>query len=400
VRILTFTSLFPNSAQPNLGIFVYHRMAAVTALPGNSVEVIAPLPWSPPLLAGKKGSPMRRVPPRERIGSLTVHHPRYPLVPGISMPVHARLMYIGAIGLARQLHRENPFDCIDAHYVYPDGKAALLTGRAIGLPVIVSARGSDINLFPSFRLIRPQIRRTLREASGRIAVSEALKQAMLEVAEAHCDIRVIGNGVDLARFFPVNKSEARERLGLPQDARIIVSVAALIPVKGHARLLRSLGQLIANFPDLRLCLVGEGASRSELEALAAALGLRDRVHFAGTCPNDRLRDWYCAADLSCLASSREGWPNVVLESLACGTPVVATRVWGTPEILTSPDLGVLVEQSGDSLTAGLENALSRSWDPARLVQFARARDWSVVAKEVEGYFQEILARKRQAPARG
>ena len=394
MRILTFASLFPNSAQPNLGVFVYQRMAAVAALPGNSVEVIAPLPWSPPFLAGEKRRKMRGIPPSEKIGDLPVHHPRYPLVPGISMPVHAKLMYLGALALAQKLHRENSFDCIDAHFVYPDGKAALLVGKALGLPVIVSARGSDINLFPSFRLVRPQIRQTLREAAGLVAVSEALKQAMLEVAEVPCDIRTIGNGVDVARFFLVSKNEARENLGLSQKARIIVSVAALVPAKGHARLLRGFQSLAPKFPDVHLYLVGEGASRAELEALTASLGLGDRAHFVGSCPNERLRDWYSAANLSCLASSREGWPNVVLESLACGTPVVATRVWGTPEILTSPDLGILVDQDESSIATGLASALTRQWDSDRLVRFARGREWSAVAREVHAYFQEVLAKKR------
>jgi glycosyltransferase involved in cell wall biosynthesis len=369
-------------------------MTAFAALPGNSVEVIAPLPWSPPGPSGEKGARLRKIPPQETIGDVTVHHPRYLLLPRVSMPLHARLMYLGSVALARKLHAQNAFDCIDAHFVYPDGKAALLIGNAISLPVIVSARGSDINWFPTFRLIRPQIRTTLRDAAGRIAVSEALKQAMLDVAEAPCDIRVIGNGVDPNRFFPMAQAEARAELQIPQDARVIVSVAALVPVKGHHRLLRAFQPLAAKIPRLHLYLVGEGASRPELEALVASLGLRNRVHFVGSRPHDGLRFWYSAADLSCLASAREGWPNVVLESLACGTPVVATRVWGTPEILTSPELGILVEQSDESLASGLESALTRHWDRSRMVQFARARDWPTVAGEVESYFQEVLATKR------
>jgi glycosyltransferase involved in cell wall biosynthesis len=394
VRILTFTTLFPNSAQPNLGIFVFQRVAALSAIPGNTLEAVAPLPWSPPGLGGRKASKIRSIPSRETIGGLTVHHPRYPLLPRVSMPVHAWLMFRGALALARRLHRDRPFDCIDAHYVYPDGKAALLLGKALGLPVVVSARGSDLNLFPSFPLIRPQIRRTLREAAGRIAVSAALGQAAREVAAADCDVRVIGNGVDTARFFPVDRGEARQRLGLPPQAQIVVSVAALVPVKGHARLFRAFQTLRVKLPGLHLYLVGEGPSRGQLRSLAASLGLGPRVHFAGSCPNESLRDWYSAADLSCLASSREGWPNVVLESLACGTPVVATRVWGTPEILVSPDLGILVDQSEAAIANGLESALTRDWNRERLVAHARAREWSVVGREVDSYFREIVRAAR------
>jgi len=242
-------------------------------------------------------------------------------------------------------------------------------------------------------LIRPQIRKTLRTAAGRVAVSEALKTRMLEVAGAECEVCVIGNGVDPERFFRVERSAARKELALPQEGRIIVSVAALLPVKGQELLLRAFAQIARKFPDLQLYLIGEGESRRKLDQLANALQIRERVHLPGICPNERLRYWYSAADLSCLASSREGWPNVLLESLACGTPVVATRVWGTPEVLSSPEYGILVEQTEDSLASGIEAVLTRPWNRDALVTYARSREWSVVAREVEDYFKKVVARK-------
>jgi glycosyltransferase involved in cell wall biosynthesis len=299
-------------------------------------------------------------------------------------------MYQGTIRLARRLHVERPFDCIDGHFVYPDGKAALLVGEALGIPTVVSARGSDINLFPRFALIRPQIRSTLLRAAGRIAVCNSLKAEMQEIAGQDCDVRVIGNGVDPTRFFPGDRAQARHELGLPQRGRFIVCVAALQSVKGHERLFQALLRFGKNFADVQLHLLGDGPLRSRLEMRAQSLGLGARIHFGGACPNERLRHWYTAADVSCLASSREGWPNVVLESLACGTPVVATRVWGTPEILKSPDLGILVEQDADSIAAGLEHALERAWDQEKLVACARSRDWRVVGEEVELYLREVV----------
>jgi glycosyltransferase involved in cell wall biosynthesis len=309
------------------------------------------------------------------------------------MPVHAWLMYGGCVELAKKLHWENPFNCVDAHYAYPDGKAGLLIGRALSIPTIVSARGSDINRFPQFALIRPQIRATLRKAAGRIAVSQALRIAMLEVAGEECDVCVIGNGLDPERFFPIAQSEARRELGLRAEGRIVVSVAALLPVKGQELLLRAFGQLVSRFPDLQLYLIGEGGSRRRLELLAESLGMSDRVHLPGSCPNERLHYWYAAADLSCLASSREGWPNVLLESLACGTPVVATKVWGTPEVISLPDYGILVEQRAEALAAGIEAALTREWNRKLLVSYARSREWSFVAREVEDYFKKVLLRE-------
>lgn len=390
MRVLTFTSIFPNAAQRNLGVFIYQRMAAFAAREGNSIEVIAPVPWGPKGAWGTHRAVFQGVPEVEPIGAIRVHHPRYPLIPRLSMPWHAWLMYRGCIGLARRLHCEHPFDCVDGHFVYPDGKAALLTGDALKIPTVVSARGSDINLFPEFALIRPQIRRTLRRAAGRIAVCHALRTKMQEIAGADCDVRVIGNGVDPARFFPSDCAEARRHLGLPEDKRVIVCVAALQPVKGHEQLFKALRLTTKTCPAAQLYLVGEGPLRSHLEQLAGSLGLSGQIHFAGACPNEQLRHWYSAADISSLTSSREGWPNVVLESLACGTPVVATRVWGTPEILQSPEFGILVEQGVDSIAVGLQQALERRWDRPKIAQHARSRDWTVVGGEVEDYFREVL----------
>lgn len=386
---MTFTSLFPNEQERNLGVFVYQRMAAFAARNGNSVEVIAPLPYFPSWIRGGKWDKYGKIGDVENVGMMKVHHPRYPLLPRISMPLHAWLMYAGSVALAKKLHRENPFTCVDAHFVYPDGKAGVLLGRALGVPTIVSGRGSDVNLYPGFRLIRPQICWTLREAAGRIAVSKAIQKSMLDMAGESADVCVIGNGIDPERFHAIDRMEARKELQIPQEGRVVVAVGALVSVKGQDVLIRAFNQLRSRFPDLRLYLVGEGRERPKLEKLIRSLGAEDVVHLAGSCPNERLSYWYGAADVSCLASSREGWPNVLLESLACGTPVVATRVWGTPEVISSAELGVLVDQTTDSIAAGLEAALSRKWDRDQLVAHARGRSWKVVGQEVEEYFKSV-----------
>lgn len=395
VKILTYTSLFPNAANPNLGIFIYQRLAHLAARPGNAVQVIAPVPYAPPWIKGKRWGGLHKIPTVEQIGGLTVYHPRYPLLPKVSMPLHAWLMVRGTLQLAEQLHRETKFDCIDAHFVYPDGCAAVQIGRRLGLPVVVSARGTDINLYPGFRLIRPQIRWTLEHAAGAIAVSRDLEQRMLALGLTRAKSRVIGNGIDPARFFPVDRSQARGRLKLRRDARIVVSVGALLPVKGHDRLLEAVAQLRRDFADLLLYVIGEGDSRANLERKRDTLGLRENAFFPGSCSNEGLRDWYGAADLSCLASSREGWANVLLESLACGTPVVATRIGGTPEVIASPELGLIVEPDVTSLAAGLHEALGRKWDSNHLVEYARKREWRVVAAEVEEFLSLSIARAAQ-----
>ncbi len=386
MQVLTFTSLFPNSQQPLLGIFVYQRVAHLVRRPGNVVQVVAPVPYFPRWLGWKRWQAFARVPREERIGNLTVHHPRYLLLPKISMPLHGWLMYLGSRSLVRRLKQETDFDCIDSHYVYPDGFAAALLGRQFDVPTFVSARGTDVNLFASFRLIRPMIRWTLRRARGIIAVSGALKENMTKLDVSPEKISVIGNGVDAERFQPLDRGVARRRLGLPENEQLVVSVGALIASKGHALLIAALAEVAPRYPRLRVYLVGEGPHRAELERLVRQTGMQGRVLLVGSKPNEELGLWFSAADLSCLVSAREGWPNVLLESLACGTPVLATRVGGVPEVITSPQLGVLVEQDARSVAQGLELALNRHWDREALVRYARARTWDVVAEEVERYF--------------
>lgn len=395
MRVLTYTSLFPNQLEPAHGVFIYQRMSHFARRDGNEVVVVAPVPYFPSWLPGEKWKIYSEVPRQEKIGNLTVYHPRYPLIPKISMPLHGWLMFLGSYTAVRRLCRQTQFDCIDAHYVYPDGFAAVLLGKIFKLPVILSARGTDMNLFPRFRTIRPMIRWTLQRVRGAIGVCTPLQDAMLASGLAPQNATVIGNGVDTTRFYSVDRVAARERLSIPQDAQVVVSVGGLIERKGFHFLIPALARIAPRYPGLKLYIVGAGEWEGKLQSMIKALGVRDRVFLTGPQPNEQLKLWYSAADISCLASSREGWPNVLLESMACGTPVVATRVWGTPEVITSPDLGVMVDQTSESIAAGLDLALSRTWHRDRIAQYARQRTWDVVAAEVERFFRSKLQSSAQ-----
>jgi glycosyltransferase involved in cell wall biosynthesis len=311
------------------------------------------------------------------------------------MPLHGLLMFLGSLRLVSRLNQQVRFDCIDAHYVYPDGYAALLLGKLLRVPVVVSARGTDINLFPRFGMIRGMIRWTLQHAAGIIAVSKSLKEAMVELGALSEKICVIGNGVDTERFQPLERAAARGHLGLSEEGKAIVSVGSLIPTKGHHRVISAIAELAQVFPRLSLYILGEGPYRSQLEALVREKGLGTRVFLLGVRPNEELIYWYSAADVTCLASEREGMPNVVLESLACGTPVVATRVGGVPEAVVSPDLGVLVQSDGGDLTSGLEMALNRHWDRSVIVRQAQGRTWELVADEVERFITLSISQHPQ-----
>ncbi len=390
MRILTFTSLFPNPADRTLGIFIYQRILHVACHSQNTVCVVAPVPYFPSWLPLAKWKQMGKIPRMEQIGPLTVYHPRYFLVPKVSMYFHGLLMFLGSFPLLRKLHRQIGFDCIDAHYVYPDGFAAMLAGKCMGLPVVVSGRGSDINLLAGFRGIRQMARWTLRHASRCIAVSREIASRMLALGAPESKITIIGNGVDPTRFQAMDRNQARQALGLPPSAPIIVAVGALVAVKNHRLLLEAARGILDQHPDLKVYIIGEGILRTPLEEFALRAGLGGCVHFPGKCDNQELHQWYSASNVSCLPSSREGWPNVVLESLACGTPVVATRVGAVPEILISPEMGIIVEPDVGALQDGLCQALGQSWDQSRISKYALTRTWDDVAHEVEKTLQAAI----------
>src|SRR5262249_40651191 len=209
------------------------------------------------------------------------------------------------------------------------------------------------------------------------AVCQALKDAMVQLDIPGEKITVIPNGVDTRKFFPYPKEQARSTLGLPYDKRIILSVGGLIPRKGFDLLVKALKMLSTQLHqhDLYLVIVGEGESRPELEQLIAELDLDAQVRLVGSVSHQELYLWYSAADLFCLASSREGWPNVVLEALASGTPVVATDVWGVPEIICSDRLGILTKRDERELAAGIAAALKKSWQSDARVQYAKDQTW-------------------------
>lgn len=394
MRILTYTSLFPNSQQPNHGIFVYQRVAHLARRPGNEVAVIAPVPYFPKWAPGESRRVFSRIARHEWMGELTVEHPRYPLVPKVSMLFHAVLMALGSLPTARRLHARYAFDCIDAHFVYPDGTAALLLGKWLGVPVVVTARGTDVTQYSAFKLIRPMLRWTYREAAGIVTVSESLKRAIVEFGISGERVRPITNGIDAERFKPIDPIVARRRLGLADGDSVVVSVGNLNAVKSQELLVSAMALLAPRHPTLRLYLIGDGPRRRSLQEQIDCKKLQGRVILVGGVSNEDLGTWFSAADVSSLVSSREGWPNVVTESIACGTPVVAARVGGISEIIRSPEMGLFVDRAPECIAEGIETALQRPWQRKEISEQIRKRTWSRVAEETENYFRECVAEVR------
>jgi teichuronic acid biosynthesis glycosyltransferase TuaC len=393
MKVLVFTSLYPNNIWKYHGVFIKERMTNFARMNGCEIKVVAPTPYFPALKINHQWWSYSQIVKREVIDGAEVYHPRYFMIPRVSMFFQGLSIFAATYFLVRRIQKDFDFDIIDAHYVYPDGFAAVLLGQLLGKPVVVSARGTDINLYPRFVLIRKFLRYTLRKCSHAIAVCQALKDAMVRLGVPDQKVTVIPNGVDHTNFRPLPRKQAREDLQFPLERRVILSVGLLIPRKGFDILIKATKILVEKYgySDLLLIVVGEGESRRHLEKLTEHLGLQEHVRLAGAVAHENLYKWYSAADLFCLASSREGWPNVVLEALACGRPVVATSVWGTPEIIRSDRIGLLTVQEERAMAEQLDRAFKMSWQEKEIVQHARERTWGKVAEAVHRVFHAALS---------
>jgi len=389
MKVLVYSTLFPNHVQPNFGIFVKQRMFHFAKIKGCEIKIVAPIPYSPPWPILKRWFFYSQIKSYEVMEGVEVFHPRYPLIPKVSMPLHGFLMFMATFRMMKKICKDFSFDLIDAHYIYPDGFAAVLLKKFLQKPVVLSARGSDIHQFSEFKSIKPLIKYSLKKADHVISVCEALKTKMIDLGITSDKISVIPNGVDLNLFSPIDKKIARQKLSIFDDKKTILSVGSLIQVKGFDLLLEAVADIVKKNPDILLYIIGDGPYRPKLERQIKKQNLGDIIKLMGVCPNKELKLWYSAADVFCLASSREGWPNVLMEALACGTPVVATNVWGTPEIIKCDDVGFLTERTAGSIGAGLEKALNRTWDKEKIRQHVQGRSWDCVAQEVKEVFYNI-----------
>jgi glycosyltransferase involved in cell wall biosynthesis len=279
----------------------------------------------------------------------------------------------------RRLKRAGRLEVIDAHFGYPDGYAATLVGRWLGVPVTVTLRGTESRHARMLGL-RPLLRSALRRAHRVFAVAEALKRVAVSLGIEESRIRVVGNGVDTGAFHPLPKAAARRALDLPQDARVLITVGGLVERKGFHRVIECLPALRERYPQLHYLIAGgpspEGDWSARLREQVRALGLDHCVRFLGPLPPAELKGPLSAADLFVLATRNEGWANVLLEAMACGLPVVATDVGGNAEVVCAPALGTLVP-FGDrqALADAIARALDRSWDHEALVAHARRNAW-------------------------
>lgn len=397
LRVLLFSSLFPSIARPRHGIFVETRLRQLVREGGVDARVIAPVPWFPSRAAmfGSYAS-MAATPRRTtRDNGVQVAHPRYLMLPKLGVPFQPDSMARTAMTDVLALRRAGwTPQIIDAHYFYPDGVAAALLAERLGLPFIVTARGTDINVLGQQPMLARRIVWAAERASAVVAVSARLKEALEAMGVSASKIVVLRNGVDLDLFAPQEMQAARARLGLP-GGRLAACVGNLVPEKGQSLAIDAMARL----GDAQLVVVGDGPMRAELQQHACRLGVHDRVRFLNNMPQTELRHLYAAVDALLLPSTREGWPNVVLEALACGTPVVASDVGAVADMLTAPNVGRIVgPRDAQAFAAALTELWATPTDREAIRRHAAQFDWASISRAQIEIFTRALAERRAPDA--
>lgn len=393
-RLVVFCSLFPSSVQPNAGAFIRERMFRVGQV--CPIVVVSPVPWFPfqHLLRWIKPG-FRPQPPRfEKQQGVDVYFPRFFSIPGLLKNQDGIFMALSALTTLYGLKKQFVFNIIDAHFAYPDGYAATLIGKWFNVPVTITLRGTEV---PLSRMPgrKKRLLRALENAARIFSVSDSLKRHVVSLGAQEDKIEVIGNGVDTKKFYPIDKLKAREAFGLTEQAKVLISVGALVDRKGYHRVIEVMPALLEEIPDLVYLIVGgaspEGNNRSYLEQQVARLNLSDHVRFLGPLPSDELKYPLSAADVFVLATANEGWANVFLEAMACGLPVVTTDVGGNKEVVPDEYLGYVIPfGDANALKNVLLMALNKTWDKNTIIEYAKENAWEKRVDRLVTIFQGLI----------
>lgn len=381
IRILSLTTVYPTPQEPGLGVFVRTRLQHMAA--HADLKVMAPIPilnYRLRLLHWR-----RVVPERRWDEAVEVICPRW-IYPPRAGAWNAVFLFLQVLKPIVWTRRGFPFQIIDAHFAHPEGVAAALLSVVLGCPFTITLRGSE-QLHGRHWLRRKWMGWALRRAVRVIAVSERLRKFAISLGAPPSRAVTIPNGIDAEVFRPQDRAASRAEYGIGSEERVIVSAGHLIQLKGHHRIVRALPGLVGAGMDVALLIAGGRGRAGDYEPVlrrdVAALGLENRVRFLGHLQPAALARLMSAADVVCLASSREGWPNVLHEALACGTPVVAADVGAVPEMIPSEAYGIIV--APDDVTAletGLKKALAQPWDRTAIARWGQTRSWQQVAAEV------------------
>ena len=364
-RILFISNLFPNPLEPHRGAFSRQQISALSEL--ATVDVIAPVAWT------TRGH--RQIPTYRTFQGCDVFHPTYWYTPGILRAYYGSFYYASIRPLTTRLLSSRRYDLILSSWLFPDGWAAARLAEEFALPFFQLVVGTDVNRLSPENTLTQKSLWVANQARKVIAVSQALKEHLVGLGVRTEKIEVVYNGVDRSIFRPLDRGEIRQQLTIPENVRLLLFVGNLKREKGLRELATAFALLAKKMADEELCLalIGAGPFEQEMQVMLAAEGVDQYARFLGALPQQEIALWMNACDVFCLPSYSEGQPNVVIEALACGARIVATRVGGIPELddgmgnlrlvepRTSAALATALEESFANEVVALSTALIPSW---------------------------------------
>lgn len=386
MRVLAFSNLFPSAARPAFGTFNRETFLALSKY--SDVRVVAPVPaWQ--MLKRPRDI---LSPARETQTGLDATFLPFFSVPGATW-LHAGGMAASLLPAMTRLRADFPWDAIVAAWAYPDAAAAAVFARRWRTPLLTVALGTDLNVVPGYRGVGRQVRWTLARSARVVTVSRALGDRAIELGARPERVVIQHNAVDGEAFRIRDRAEVRRALGLEPGRPTIGYFGHHREIKGTDVLIEAMDHLVRRLgrADALLLLVGQGDITEKIKARVEALGLGENIRFCGVKPHAEIPAWMSALDVFCLPSRQEGCPNVVLEALASGRPVVASRVGGVPEIL-GERTGILVPpEDPPALAAALRDALDRSWDAESLRGSVEFLSWDAIGRRYRTMLEEVLA---------
>lgn len=389
LRVLTLSTLFPDSSRPRFAPFVEAQTLALAARDDVALRVVAPL-GVPPLIGAflPRYRPLAALPPQEDWKGIPVHRPRFPHLPGPAARSDARALAHAILPVLEAIRRDFPFDVIDAQFFWPDGPAAIALGKELGVPVSIKARGSDINFWGGRPGIGAQLVAAAHRADGMLAVSAALKAEMVARGMPAERITVHYTGLDHQRFGVRDRAAAKAALGV--SGPLIVSIANLVARKGHQTVIAAMPSL----PKTRLVIIGRGEHEAALARQIETLDLGHRVALLGAQPHTVIADWLAAADAMVLMSESEGLANSWIEALASGTPLVISDAGGAREVVDRPETGRIVTRDPAAVAAAVTELLAADYPRSTVAQGTARFSWGRNAQELARHLRSLVETHR------
>jgi teichuronic acid biosynthesis glycosyltransferase TuaC len=393
--MLFLTTDYPTPLEPTKGTFNRALVAALSR--AHEVRVIVPIPWPiawglargtrSPSVAARWASPPNGPKPV---------FPTYFYTPKVLRGLYGSFLWYSVRGTLQRLMEAFHPEVVIGYWSHPDGEVAVRAARLGGVPAVVMVGGSDVLLLTRDPRRRLRVVGALEAADAVLAVGADIKRRIGDLGITLDKVHVFSRGVDEDVFSPGDQAEARARLGIPEEP-VLLWVGRMVPVKGLDVLLEACLLLKSRNLSFRLYLVGDGPLFESLQTRVKADGLQKQVSFVGAVPHERVADWYRAADLVVLPSRSEGVPNVLMESLACGTPFVASRVGGVGELAKNPERDLVPSEDPDALAA----AIVRGLQSARDAEGAPPRrfDWADSVAALEAVLKSVVDRNTSSKIR-